>query len=768
MVDFNDLISHPPNGKLKAHLEQVTKIVINRLNDSDLSSFEDDYLTSIEITAKLHDIGKATSYFQKYIRTNDSAIRQRLKNKPETHHAMMGAVIAFAEARKRNLSLKSSVFIYLAIRYHHTNLSTPVDAFTLDEFDYKTLELQISSIDCWRQIINELDLSLDIEDIDGTLADFKNNIRKIRRQIKLDYFVRDDYFKFLYQYSLLIAADKIAAGVGREAPRMELDADIITKYRVTNGWDSPEKIVSSVNKIRNDIYREALNKADSQPGAYILNAPTGTGKTITALALALEIRRKQRSTARIIYALPFTSIIDQNYKVYSEIFENAGYEMPINNLLLKHHHLVDVNYKYHKNQEEINANDGSQLLIEDWSSEIIVTTFIQLFYSLIGNKNKMLKKFNRFPGSILIIDELQAIPIKYWRLLSILFDELIKKYNCSIIIATATKPPLTLPNAKEVCADNAALYKTISNRFNLEESFNINTITDLTDAITADYRAGLSILVIINTIGASKQVFSILKDEDINLIYLSSSITPLERLARIKEINSTKHKVVISTQIVEAGVDIDLDMVYRDMAPLDSILQSAGRCNRNMAKPTGTIKIIDLIDEKTNRKYANYIYDDVLLNQTRTMILDNKIVNESRLNELVNDYFSSLLKKKRQDKEIIDSLEQLRFDQLADFQLIDNKLESISCFIELDERASLLWEKYQQLQQEKNVFKRKSDFNKFKGEFLQYVLSLNLKSIKRKLPGSEGIIYINKIMMDDYYDDVTGFKFKDNDDILIY
>ena len=197
MGDFNDLISHPPSGKLKAHLEQVTNIINNRLKNFDVSVFDSDYLSSIEITAKLHDIGKATIYFQQYIKTKDAEKRRRLKNKPETHHAMVSAVIAFTEARKRKLSLKLSIFIYLAIRYHHTNLSTPVDAFTLDEFDYKTLELQISSIDCWQQIINELDLCLNVEDINSAPAVFKHDIRKIRRQIKLNYFVRDDYFNFL-------------------------------------------------------------------------------------------------------------------------------------------------------------------------------------------------------------------------------------------------------------------------------------------------------------------------------------------------------------------------------------------------------------------------------------------------------------------------------------------------------------------------------------------------------------------------------------------
>lgn len=768
MVDFNDLISHPSNRKLKAHLEQVTNIIKNRLKNYNPVVFDSDYVSSIEIAAKLHDIGKATSYFQQYIKTRDIKEQLRLKNKPETHHAKMSAVIAFAEARKRKLSLKSSIFVYLAIRYHHSNLSTPIDAFTLDEFDYETLASQIRSIDCWRQIVKELDLCLNVEDIANEPVALKHDIRKIRLQIKRNYFMQDDYFKFLYQYSLLIAADKIAAGVGYEAPRIVFDSDLITKYRLANGWDKPEKSSKPVNKIRNYIYNETIKKAVSQPSAYILNAPTGAGKTVTALALALEIRKKQKNMKRIIYALPFTSIIDQNYKIYSEIFEKAGYKMPINNLLLKHHHLVDVNYKFHDNEEEINANDGSQLLIEDWSSEIIVTTFIQFFYSLVGDKNKMLKKFNRFPGSVLIIDELQAIPIKYWRLLSILFNKLIEQYNCSIIIATATKPPIILNQAIELCAGLTGLYKTMGNRFKLEEAFQINTISELANKVIADYKHGSSILIIVNTISASKQLFSNLRNKSINLIYLSSSITPFERLTRIRNINTTTHKVVISTQIVEAGVDIDLDIVYRDMAPLDSILQSAGRCNRNMEKSMGVVKIIDLIDEKTKRKYASYIYDDVLLNQTRSMILDNKIVKESDLNELVEIYFSKLVNKKRQDKEIIESLDELRFDKLADFKLIENKLDSVSCFIELNEKASLLWERYQGMRCENNIFKRKSLFNKFKGEFLQYVLSLNLRSIKRKLPSNNGIIYIDKTMLDYYYDKSTGFKLERDDGVLIY
>ena len=768
MSDFYDLISHPPDRKLFKHLSNVTKIVKSRLQSCSTTILDKNLLTTMEVTAQLHDIGKATPFFQQYITTTDTERRKELKNRPENRHSLTGALLALTEANKRNLGLKLAIFAFLAIRYHHSNLPDPVDAFAFSDSDYEILTKQINSIHYWEQIITEFNLHMNPNDIKDAPENLRRIVRKIRRKIKLNFFDRDDYFKFLYLYSLLIAADKIEAGIGVQPARINFSLDIIDLYRNAKNWNNLEQ-KGKINKIRNQIYRNALDKVTNKPGIYVLSAPTGMGKTVAALAVAFKIKKLVSKSARIIYALPFTSIIDQNYKVYSDVFKNAGYKMPIDNLLLKHHHLVDSSYKLSSDQNELEFPGKGQLLIEDWNAEVIITTFIQLFYSLVGNKNKMLKKFNRFPGSILIIDELQAIPIKYWGLISTLFNELTEKMNCSIIVSTATKPPLQLRKTIELVTKNADLYQKMGSRFKLQEKFGIKSIDQLAKAVINNYASGLSVLIIVNTIGASKVVYEKLKDEDINLVYLSSAIVPFERLNRINQINSLQHKVVISTQIVEAGVDIDLDVVYRDIAPLDSVIQSAGRCNRNMKKSTGVIKVIDLIDDKTNRSYATYIYDEVLLNQTKSLLQKRKELTENKLNILINEYFNDLRKKKRQDEDIASSLETLRFASLSDFRLIENELSNINCFIELNNDASLLWANFQNLDREQDVFKRKALFNQFKGSFLQYVISLNVTSIKRHLPdANSGLIYIKKDLLGYYYDKITGFKFEDDYNSIIF
>jgi len=192
--------------------------------------------------------------------------------------------------------------------------------------------------------------------------------------------------------------------------------------------------------MRQIAYEEATNKKiDLSRKIYSLNLPTGMGKTLIGLSFALKLKDKLKQNdimPRIVYALPFLSIIDQNSNIFEEVIKSNGISAD-SKLLLRHHHLSDVYYKIDEDELE---PDKAEILIEGWNSEIIITTFMQLFHTIITNKNRGIRKFHRLANSIIILDEVQSIPTRYWALMRKIFDVVTEMLNAHLIISTATEP----------------------------------------------------------------------------------------------------------------------------------------------------------------------------------------------------------------------------------------------------------------------------------------------------------------------------------------
>lgn len=408
---------------------------------------------------------------------------------------------------------------------------------------------------------------------------------------------------------------------------------------------------------------------------FSITLPTGFGKTISGLASAFSIRAKIEQelgySPRIIYSLPFLSIIDQNAEVIrkiilssptllasvssrnntsSNIQSEPHYDITAStipsNIFLVHHHLADKSYilrgKGEDEEESINYR-SSVFLIEGWNSELVITTFVQFFESIITNKKNMLRKFNNIVGSLIILDEIQAIPPKYWDGVNRALSYLCEKLGCWVILMTATRP-MILKESRELTDWRKYLFEDRVT-YSFRQGHSVEDVADLIfEKLRSDKRNkedidnGVRILAILNTIGESKEVYNILKnrlsheynnnpsvdkdgicnyfnngdntEQELLLLYLSSTVLPRTRLSRILKIKekSKASKVVISTQVVEAGVDIDMDIVIRDFAPLDSIVQSAGRCNRNAHQDkTGQVIIFKLKDEINDHEYCRYI-----------------------------------------------------------------------------------------------------------------------------------------------------------------
>ncbi|PKP51569.1 MAG: CRISPR-associated endonuclease Cas3'', partial [Candidatus Altiarchaeales archaeon HGW-Altiarchaeales-3] len=445
-----------------------------------------------------HDFGKATNYFQEYLKEKDESKKMEMKNKAEVHHSFISALFTYCVVKKYLLTkdLLSEkyyqylpVISFLVVKRHHGNLDDALDEVILDPKDDKILEKQVNAIDfkiinnIYNQLFSKINFKFDYNFFRDNIINAKpiyiyneidryekNYIRDLSHQEKklITYLDEEDtlfyYFTTLLLYSLLLDADKTDAANLQEIKRIKIDKDIVDDYKLHLFKDIDKK-KKEINKIRNEIYNETINSLDSlnleKDKILSLNVPTGTGKTLTSLSFALKLKAKieqeKKYKPRIIYSLPYLSIIDQNFAIFEDVFKFfLKGKTPDSDLLLKHHHLSDVSYTTSnigkEEFENLSPKDIGKdlLLIEGWNSEVVVTTFFQFFYSLIANRNKSIRKFHNIVNSIIILDEIQAIPHCYWLLLNKIIHFLAEKFNIYFILVTATQPLLFNEKEKEI------------------------------------------------------------------------------------------------------------------------------------------------------------------------------------------------------------------------------------------------------------------------------------------------------------------------------
>jgi len=794
------LKSHP-DKRLLDHLRQVGELSRKTVEDTSLNIDEKDLLNDAAYLIGItHDMGKATDFFQKYIKEKDEKKKKSLKAKDTTHHGLLSAFFTYAVMKeylnqtKRNGGLAEylPILSFLAVKRHHGNLLNAMDEIKDTDVDkekiLKIANEQIDSID--KPEINEIlscllvekniNINIDVNKVTNYILN--DAIKDIRRKEKS--FVRSlsdrgdlyPYFISQFIYSALLDADKTDAGLGGiNLDRLDLSSNLVDDFRESKGFSSNK---DNINSLRNQIYEEAVERINDwnlDDKIISLNVPTGTGKTLAALSLSLKLRARleneKKIKPRIIYALPFLSIIDQNYGVFKDVVSPNNEDLKDSRLLLKHHHLADVKYKTEENEYDV---DKSLLLLEGWNAEIIVTTFWQLFNTLFSNRNKQLRKFNKLANSIIILDEVQAVPHQYWQLIHDSLKLLCEKFNSYIIFMTATQP-LIFDEAK-------GEIKEIAQR--KEEYFRglnrIELIPRIERALTLDeFKALLNedliqknekdFLIVLNTIGSAQMVYKFIQDlklENTKEVFLSTNVIPKVRLERINEIRKSKdsqkvRKVIVSTQLIEAGVDIDADIVYRDFAPLDSINQVAGRCNRNSSKDEkGTVSIFILKDDR--KEFYKYIYDPFLISKTLDILKPIKgPIKESEFLDLNNKYFKAVKRGMGEidSKESLECIAGLAFKDLSEkFKLIEEDYPKVDVFVEIDDQAKEIWRQYRDLQTEKNHLERTKKYLKMKKDFSEYLISAPDKFAHSLIVEGSDIGYISNAELPNYYDAETGFK----------
>jgi CRISPR-associated endonuclease/helicase Cas3 len=390
-------------------------------------------------------------------------------------------------------------------------------------------------------------------------------------------------------FSILIDADRLDAANLDIRERYHLDPRLITNYINRVEKESLQKFgdkINSILKLRSFILRSVLEKLPTvgKNRIFSLTAPTGSGKTLTAFLFAIMLRhqiyQEAKRHARIIYVLPFLSIIDQNAKVIQESLElNYGSQT---GMVITHHHLSRLQYYDTDLEKESYSSAESELLIEGWHSEVIITTFVQFLETVIGTSASYLRKLHNIPGSIVILDEVQSIDYKHWLLVHDCLKFLAEEFDTRIILMTATQPLIFTKENKEILelVDSGYcrfLRERVQLKLYLKNGICLDKFIDKINKLIDEF-SDESVLIIMNTIQSAVYVSEKTHGNDYEKFYLSSEVTPSERQERIKIISERleerqrQRTILISTQVVEAGVDFDFDLVVRDLAPIDSII----------------------------------------------------------------------------------------------------------------------------------------------------------------------------------------------------
>jgi CRISPR-associated endonuclease/helicase Cas3 len=340
--------------------------------------------------------------------------------------------------------------------------------------------------------------------------------------------------------------------------------------------------------LRAEILAHARGKASQPRGVFTLNVPTGGGKTLASLGFALDHAKLHRMH-RIVYGIPFTSIIDQTAAIFREVL---GEEY-----VLEHHSAIEDKGQDRKPPDqdgERDLRDKMRLAMEDWAAPVVVTTNVQLFESLFANRPSRCRKLHNLAKAVIILDEAQTIPLPVLRPCVAALDELVRNYGCSIVLCTATQPALAAPRFKggfdlskdtELAPDPSASARKLR-RVTLDVRSKPVTDADLIAEIAVAEQA----LVIVNSRKHALDLYKATKAADLmDIVHLTTRQTAADRrriLAAIRDdLKAGRPCRVIATSLVEAGVDLDFPLVWRAEAGLDQIAQAAGRCNREGLRP---------------------------------------------------------------------------------------------------------------------------------------------------------------------------------------
>lgn len=754
-----------------------------------------------EILGAAHDFGKGTSYFQRYLCEEYQGQQKQ--------HSSISAYFAYDLLIRSGYSEEIALLGWVAIQRHHGDLTS---VFThqgeihrkADDPDHREL-LQNQAKDIRQNTQSNLKQCYEKTDVDVDLDAFlerviSGNIFDKLKQHKVmlaDEYTTEDYYLLLLMYSVLLDADRVdSAGIELSKwPSVgsveNIATDAVKQYR-----DNQLSVTTTLDRERQraaNVVSSTVSKTASEQRLFSLTMPTGSGKTLNALDAALTLRETAQvgRPPRVIYAAPFLSIIDQNHDVFNSVLKTTGHDTERPDVLLRHDHrspgYASVSNDLNDDiDEDFLKYPGRQLLLtEGWNAEVVTTTFVQLFNALLTRQNKDARRFHKLAGSVLLLDEIQAIPSKYWDPLKQALRILSNRFGTRIILLTATNPLLFDPEDEIVelsdpsytPADDPSpdFHQFDRVTYNQQHRETSQTISELADQITnlCHDQPEKDLMTVLNTVTSTKELYSQIESEiDRKIIYLSTRILPRDRAKRIEKIKQSDDPIlVITTQLVEAGVDIDLDIVIRDFAPIDCLVQTAGRCNREAIGDGGTVYITKLRDTRANapREYHyQYVYDNVLTDATRDVLDKHSTeISEQTFNtSAITEYFELVQKRKETDKDgLLESMQSLELDYV-DPSLIQESYRTVSVFVMRDRQAKDAYKDLEQAYKHSRI-SNNNPVQAIKSEFYRNTINVPVGDELEKLTHLPST-FIDEIKLveekhigmteNDWYHTVTGFQ----------
>jgi CRISPR-associated endonuclease/helicase Cas3 len=393
-------------------------------------------------------------------------------------------------------------------------------------------------------------------------------------------------------FSCLIDADRTAAAAFSnpgQAPQRPPHPSIAALEAALHGWiDRQQRQVTTLNATRDRIFRAVVGKASSSQGAFTLTVPTGGGKTLTALAFALAHAREWKLD-RVIVVIPFTSVIEQTAAVYRDALGELG------DAVLEHHSAFEMEGEA-KWAGERTGPERLRLAMERWDHPIVVTTAVQFFESLFSNRPSRCRKLHSLAGSVVVVDEAQTMPLPLLRPCVAALRELVGNYRSSVVLCTATQPSLGASAFPGGFANAAELADDIPALFTALRRVTVRSIGEQDDAALASRMATASrALCIVNQRAHARALFQAIRHLP-GARHLSTCMHSLHRRRILAEIRADLHAgrpcLVVSTSLIEAGVDVDFPLVLRATAGLDQIAQAAGRCNREGSRSAEASEVL--------------------------------------------------------------------------------------------------------------------------------------------------------------------------------
>lgn len=588
----------------------------------------------MSLCGMLHDIGKNKRRFDDYIHADE---RERKKLRGKIGHASTGAKYIYDKNHESSGKVKilTELTAY-AVAAHH-GLFDCVNEEQLDLFSKKLSKVEDYDEACFNaehgylqqykpekvfvkaeeefdriwdkmkkvvEMIKSIILKKEIQDKKEVLSDCRSFLFACLQRLLLSILIDADWeatADFMNDVDTLLKRNDMDHKKIFAKARENFETYMQTKNRSTRLSDLTDR-EKEINEGRNRLQEECRQFAKHPAGIYCLPIPTGGGKTLSSLAYALEYCKRHPETERIIYVSPYISITEQNAKVFREAIGQEEW-------ILEHHSSVIKDTV--KDDEDYRKDRFAQQDI-NWEEPFICTTFVQFMNTLFSDQGRSIRRMHRLVNSVIIIDEVQSMPVKCVHTFNQMINFLNAVCNADIILCTATQPaledavyPVCYSEPKYMIKDAATWFARFERvKIHISELGQKYTFDRLGDEIKCQMDKYRSILVILNTKSAVGKLYDILKELPVHLEYLTTNLCAEHRSDKIRAVkeklrDGQEKVVVVSTNLIEAGVDISFECVYRSMTGLDSLAQSAGRCNRNGEMASGVLKLIQLEGENT-------------------------------------------------------------------------------------------------------------------------------------------------------------------------